>query len=85
MKGNDAMPEDEGRIAVAAPMAGIILNLNVATGDRVTSGHVLAMLEIMKMETEINAPSSGIVESIEVTKGQEVSMGDVLLWIIPEQ
>ena len=85
MKGDDAMPEDEARIVVTAPMSGIILNLNVAVGDRVTSGDVLALLEIMKMETEINAPSSGTVESIEVTRGQEVSMGDVLLWIIPGQ
>ena len=85
MKGDDAMPDDEKKIDVTAPMAGIILSLNVEVGDRVTSGDVLAMLEIMKMETEINAPSSGAVESIMVAKGQEVNMGDVLMRIIPEQ
>lgn len=87
MKGDDAMPSinDEKKIDVTAPMAGIIIGLNVEEGEKVTSGDVLAMLEIMKMETEINAPSSGIVESIEVSKGQEVTMGDVLMRISPEQ
>lgn len=77
--------EDEKKMGVTAPMAGIILALNVEAGDRVSSGDVLAMIEIMKMETEINAPISGRVESIEVSAGQEVSMGDVLMRIAKEE
>ena len=77
--------DEKEAIAVTAPMAGIILSLSVAEGDKVTRGDTLAMLEIMKMENEITAPSSGIVESIEVTKGQEVSMGNTLMQIAPTE
>ena len=78
--------DDEKKvIAVTAPMAGIILSLNVGEGAKVVKGDILAMLEIMKMETEITAPSSGIVESIAVTKGQEVNMGDTLMQIATEE
>ncbi len=55
---------DENAISVKATMPGTILSFNVAIGDKVTEGQVVAVLEAMKMENELTAPASGEVISI---------------------
>lgn len=72
---------DENAISVKAPMPGTILSFNVAIGDKVTEGQVVAVLEAMKMENELTAPASGEVISIHVEKGSSVVEGQVILQI----
>lgn len=72
---------DENAISVKATMPGTILSFNVAIGDNVTEGQVVAVLEAMKMENELTAPASGEVISIHVEKGSSVVEGQVILQI----
>lgn len=64
--------------AVAAPMQGTILSVNVKDGDSVKKGQVLFILEAMKMENEIVAPKAGTITSVTVEKGASIQTDQVL-------
>lgn len=64
---------------VTAPLAGNILRINVAVGDQVAAGEVVAILEAMKMETEIRAVHAGTVVGVKASVGDSVAVGDTLL------
>ncbi len=64
-----------------SPLAGNIVRVEVAAGDRVNEGDILIILEAMKMETEIRAAKSGLVGSVAVKSGDAVAVGDALLTI----
>jgi len=71
----------EGTVAVAAPMQGTIVSLDVAEGDAVHNGQQLFVMEAMKMEHVIRAHVSGIVRQITVAKGDAVFEGHPLAFI----
>ena len=71
----------EGTVAVAAPMQGTIVSLDVAEGDKVHAGQQLFVMEAMKMEHVIRAHISGIVRQITVAKGDAVFEGHPLAFI----
>ncbi len=64
---------------IKAPMSGKVLKVSVKTGDEVTKGQVLMMLEAMKMENEITANTEGKVKEIKVNEGDSVNPGDILV------
>ena len=67
------------RVGIKAPLAGMILELSVREGDRVTPGDMVAVMESMKMEQPIIAEISGVVARINVAKGDFVEMdADIL-------
>ncbi len=68
-----------GAVKIQAPMPGTIIKVNVKTGDKVTKGQVLCVLEAMKMENEISAPQDGTVSSINVSAGAAVESGALLV------
>lgn len=70
-----------GGEAMKSPLAGNIVRVEVAAGDRVNEGDILIILEAMKMETEIRAAKSGLVGSVAVKSGDAVAVGDPLLTI----
>ncbi|WP_313111009.1 acetyl-CoA carboxylase biotin carboxyl carrier protein subunit [Aequorivita sediminis] len=72
--GNDSI-EDE----IHAPMPGIILEVNVAEGDKVKKGDSLCVLEAMKMENTLTASRDGIVKTVNVAKGDTVDKGKLLI------
>ncbi|HEY5625556.1 MAG TPA: biotin/lipoyl-containing protein [Dehalococcoidia bacterium] len=69
--------------AVVSQMTGRIVRIDVKTGDTVSEGDVLLVVEAMKMENEITAPVGGTVKEIAVNAGARVSEGDTLLVIEP--
>lgn len=71
----------QGADTIKAPMPGTILDIKVQSGDRITKGQVLMILEAMKMENEIMAPADGEIASVQVAKGASVNAGDVLVAI----
>ena len=75
-----AAPAGAGE-AVAAPMPGTILKVNVTSGQAVKAGDTLCVLEAMKMENEIKAPKAGTVSAVAVTKGASVNTGDALVYL----
>ena len=72
--GNDSI-EDE----IHAPMPGIILEVNVAEGDKVKKGDSLCVLEAMKMENTLTASRDGIVKTVNIAKGDTVDKGKLLI------
>jgi 3-methylcrotonyl-CoA carboxylase alpha subunit len=67
-----------------APMMGLILKVNVAPGDRVEKGAVVAILESMKMEMRIVAECAGTVASVSCQAGQTVERNAVVASITPD-
>ena len=65
--------------AVQAPLPGVIIALKVNVGDVVKAGQVVAVLEAMKMENEIQAESDGTVTAINVAKGDSVLEGAAIV------
>ncbi len=57
---------------VAARMAGRVVRVRVAVGERVAKGQALLVLEAMKMEDEVRAPRDGIVTAVLVGEGDRV-------------
>jgi len=55
----------------------------VKVGDRVHEGETLAVVEAMKVLTEVKAAEEGIVEQILVEDGQPVEYGQELMIIKP--
>ncbi|MEJ5314762.1 MULTISPECIES: biotin/lipoyl-containing protein [Anaerolinea] len=63
---------------LTAPMPGVILDIAVKPGDKVTVGQQLCALEAMKMKNAIRSPREGTIASVEVQDGQRVNYGEVL-------
>lgn len=57
---------------ISANIPGKIVTIDVAVGDIVEEGHVILILEAMKMQNEITAPIAGLVESINCVEGQSI-------------
>lgn len=66
---------------VVAPLGGTVQSVLVTVGQRVAEGEKLAVLEAMKMNTQISAPRAGQVARVEVRAGQVVETGQLLLVI----
>ncbi|MBS7608301.1 biotin/lipoyl-binding protein [Candidatus Bathyarchaeota archaeon] len=64
--------------AVLAPIAGRIVALKVAVGQKVSRGECVCILEAMKMANEVTAPRDGVVKEVRVSEGAIVNKGDVL-------
>lgn len=62
-----------------APMPGTILKVLVSSGQSVTEGETLIVLEAMKMENEIVAPADGVVGEILVQANDRVQSDQLLL------
>jgi acetyl-CoA/propionyl-CoA carboxylase biotin carboxyl carrier protein len=67
-----------GEGAVTSPMQGAVLSVEVAEGDHVEAGKVLAIVEAMKMENEITAPRAGVVSELAVAPGDAVAPGQAI-------
>jgi propionyl-CoA carboxylase alpha chain len=70
---------DAPRGGLNAPMPGSIIDVRVTSGQSVSAGETLMVMEAMKMEHVISAPAMGIVGEVFVVAGQQVENGAVLL------
>lgn len=68
---------------VMAPMPGLVAAVEVALGEHVEQGHVVAVMEAMKMQMEIRTPVPGRVSVVHVKPGQEVGGGATLVTLEP--
>ncbi|USK56910.1 biotin/lipoyl-binding protein [Cytobacillus solani] len=64
---------------ITSSMAGTVLNIMVGSGDEITSGQEVLMIESMKMEIPIESQIEGKVSEVKVNIGDFVNEGDVLL------
>ena len=67
--------------SVKAPIPGVVVEIKVSEGEKVTKGMTVAVIEAMKMENDILAESDGTVAAIKVTTGAAVLVGDTILTI----
>jgi propionyl-CoA carboxylase alpha chain len=78
------LPAPRGEAAgggCVAPMTGVVRAVNVAPGDRVQRGAVLAVIEAMKMEHPLVAYADGVVREVRAEVGQRVDPDDVIVVI----
>ena len=66
---------------VLSPLPGLILNVMVNVGDKVTNGQNIMIMEAMKMENDVVATKDGVIKTINVKNGDNISEGDILATI----
>ena len=71
-------PEVNGKI-LTAPLPGTVVEVFVKVGDEVESGHVMMVIEAMKMKNSIRSVYSGNVSEVLVSAGQSVAHKQVLI------
>jgi 3-methylcrotonyl-CoA carboxylase alpha subunit len=85
---SDPLAQDDAQAGggdfVIAPMPGLVAQVLVATGDTLTAGQDLMILEAMKMEHRLSAQRDGVVAEVLVSAGEQVSDGVLLLQLEPE-
>ena len=73
-----ATPASTGE-EIVGPMAGSVIDVLVGVGDRVEPNQVVAIIEAMKMETEIRANEGGTVQAVHVEKGDAIQVNQPLI------
>jgi biotin carboxyl carrier protein len=67
------MPEE-----VKAHITGVVFQVVTKSGDKVSLGDPILVLESMKMEIPVEAPRAGTVAEITVKEGETVQEGDTV-------
>lgn len=78
-----AVAETSGELR--APMMGMILKANVAVGDKVKAGDIVAVMESMKMELRIACQTDGIITAVNCRAGETVERNAVVVVVEQEQ
>ncbi len=68
---------------VVAPLSGRIIDIKVKEGDKVFIDSAIALIESMKMITEIKAGIDGIIEKVYIEPGKAVNKGQPIVRIKP--
>ena len=66
-------------------MMGMILKVNVTSGDRIRAGDVAAVLESMKMELRITSETDGVVTAVNCRAGDTVERNAVVVVVEPDR
>ena len=74
-----ADPEDKSQVGSSIP--GMVSKICVKLGDAVEENQVLAVIEAMKMETNVVARMAGTVEQVLIKEGGSVKAGELLITI----
>ena len=64
---------------VLSPMPGLVVSIDVAEGQSVRSGEIVAVLEAMKMQNILRAERDGVVKAVSVKSGDSVAADEVLV------
>lgn len=67
---------------VTSPITGVVLDLLVRPGARVSPGEPLLIIEAMKMENRVVAPAAALVEHVAVAVGDRVRPGEPLVRLV---
>lgn len=72
------MADEDNPMEIGANIPGNIIKIMVKEGDVVEDHQQIAVIEAMKMETNIIATANGTVEKIFVKEGQQVKAGEMI-------
>ena len=76
---NSVLYADESNpLEIGANIPGNIIKVLVKEGEKVEANQPIAVIEAMKMETNILAAAAGTVERIYVSEGQQVKAGELV-------
>jgi propionyl-CoA carboxylase alpha chain len=64
---------------VLSPMPGLVVSIDVAAGQEVKTGEVVAVLEAMKMQNILRAERDGVVKTVNAKSGDSVAADEVLV------
>ena len=83
-------PRGEGGLAnpagqILAPLAGVVVDIRVAVGDRIAPHDVVMVIEAMKMQNEVQATLDGTVTAVHPARGVRVDKGDLLIEYDPTE
>jgi biotin carboxyl carrier protein len=76
-----ARTKEDGPCIVRSPMPGLIIDVRIGPGDRVTAGSTLVVMEAMKMQNELLSEVDGIVRAVNVKPLDTVESQAILLEI----
>ncbi len=71
----------ESPLAPTAPMPGVIRQIMVEVGDKISKGQPLVVMEAMKLQTTLCAGGDGKIEAVNVKVGDMVAEGTELVRI----
>jgi biotin carboxyl carrier protein len=83
-----AMGSGKGRAAgaasdppgtITAPSGGTVVDVRVSPGDHIDAGDTVAVIEAMKMQSEIQTPLAGTVTAVSCEAGTRAEQGAVLV------
>ena len=61
------------------PMPGLVVSINVTSGQEVKAGEILAVIEAMKMENVLRAERDAVVSSIKSNVGESLAVDSVIM------
>ncbi len=64
---------------INAMMAGTVVEVLVATGDAISAGQDVVIIESMKMQLPISSEIDGKVAEVKVAAGDFVNEGDLII------
>ncbi|MCW5761386.1 MAG: biotin/lipoyl-binding protein, partial [Phenylobacterium sp.] len=64
---------------VLSPMPGLVVSIDVAQGQEVKTGEIVAVLEAMKMQNILRAERDGTIKAVNVKGGDSVAADEVLV------
>ena len=73
------MADKDDKFQIGASIPGVVAKVLVKPGDEVEENQSIAIIEAMKMETNVSASVAGTVKSIVVKEGQNVKTGELLM------
>ena len=65
--------------AITTPLPGVITSVKVKEGEMIKAGQVVAVLEAMKMENDLQSECDGKVKEVKIEKGDSVLEGAVII------
>lgn len=70
---------------ITAPLAGVVVDVRVKEGDALEPRTVVAVVEAMKMQNEVQAPMAGTVKRVVAQPGSRIEKGDLVLEYEPAE
>jgi methylmalonyl-CoA carboxyltransferase small subunit len=77
--GSSLDPNNHEAKLCRSPLAGIVVHVPVAPGQRLQVNDLMVVLEAMKMETAVTAPVEGTVKAVNVAPRDAVKLNQVLV------
>ncbi|TCO72302.1 pyruvate carboxylase [Marinisporobacter balticus] len=73
------MADPSNPLEIGSSIPGTLIKVLVKDGEKVKENQIVAVVEAMKMETNITVSVDGVVESVIAKEGQQIDVGELLI------